>query len=108
MPVLAVVGIAVTGERDVLAFRVGDRENEQARTRPLRGIPKREASKRSACGSAMGFDVAPHSISLSFKAYIPIPTYASLYQLSGSLHILLPFHYHRQHPFKTGTRYFYK
>jgi putative transposase len=30
MPVLAVVGIAVTGERDVLAFRVGDRENEQA------------------------------------------------------------------------------
>jgi mutator family transposase len=24
------VGIAVTGERDVLAFRVGDRENEQA------------------------------------------------------------------------------
>ncbi len=30
MPVLAVVGIAVTGEREVLAFRVGDRENEQA------------------------------------------------------------------------------
>jgi transposase-like protein len=30
MPVLAVVGIAITGERDVLAFRVGDRENEQA------------------------------------------------------------------------------
>lgn len=30
MPVLAVVGIAVTGERDVLAFGVGDRENEQA------------------------------------------------------------------------------
>ena len=29
MPILAVVGIAVTGERDVLAFRVGDRENEQ-------------------------------------------------------------------------------
>jgi putative transposase len=30
MPILAVVGIATTGERDVLAFRVGDRENEQA------------------------------------------------------------------------------
>jgi transposase-like protein len=30
MPILAVVGIAQTGERDVLAFRVGDRENEQA------------------------------------------------------------------------------
>ncbi len=30
MPVLAVVGIAQSGERDVLAFRVGDRENEQA------------------------------------------------------------------------------
>jgi putative transposase len=28
MPMLAVVGIALTGERDVLAFRVGDRENE--------------------------------------------------------------------------------
>jgi putative transposase len=30
MPMLAVVGIADTGERDVLAFSVGDRENEQA------------------------------------------------------------------------------
>ncbi len=30
MPILAVVGIDETGERDVLAFRVGDRENEQA------------------------------------------------------------------------------
>ena len=30
MPILAVVGITETGERDVLAFRVGDRENEQA------------------------------------------------------------------------------
>src|SRR5260221_5978576 len=30
MPVLAVVGIAESGEREVLAFRVGDRENEQA------------------------------------------------------------------------------
>ncbi len=30
MPVLAVVGIAETGERDVLAFSVGERENEQA------------------------------------------------------------------------------
>jgi putative transposase len=30
MPILAVVGIAETGERDVLAFSVGDRENEQA------------------------------------------------------------------------------
>ncbi len=36
MPILAVIGISSTGERDVLAFRVGDRENEQARTRPLR------------------------------------------------------------------------
>jgi putative transposase len=30
MPILAVVGIATTGEREVLAFRVGDRENKQA------------------------------------------------------------------------------
>ncbi len=30
MPILAVVGIAETGERDVLAFSVGNRENEQA------------------------------------------------------------------------------
>jgi putative transposase len=30
MPILAVVGIAATGEREVLAFRVGDRENQQA------------------------------------------------------------------------------
>jgi transposase-like protein len=30
MPILAVVGIAVTGEREVLAFRVGDRENQHA------------------------------------------------------------------------------
>jgi putative transposase len=30
MPILAVVGIATTGEREVLAFGVGDRENEQA------------------------------------------------------------------------------
>ncbi len=30
MPMQAVIGIAETGERDVLAFRVGDRENEQA------------------------------------------------------------------------------
>lgn len=30
MPILAVVGIAAAGERDVLAFRVGDRENHQA------------------------------------------------------------------------------
>ena len=35
MPILAVVGIAQTGERDVLAFSVGERENEQARMRPL-------------------------------------------------------------------------
>jgi len=30
MPILAVVGIAPTGQRDVLAFRVGDRENQHA------------------------------------------------------------------------------
>jgi len=30
MPILAVVGIRTTGEREVLAFRVGDRENKQA------------------------------------------------------------------------------
>ncbi len=30
MPILAVVGIRVTGEREVLGFRVGDRENQQA------------------------------------------------------------------------------
>jgi Transposase, Mutator family len=30
MPILAVVSIATTGEREVLAFRVGDRENQQA------------------------------------------------------------------------------
>src|SRR6266566_3300245 len=30
MPILAVVGIAESGAREVLAFQVGDRENEQA------------------------------------------------------------------------------
>jgi putative transposase len=35
MPILTVVGIAVTGEREVLGFRVGDRENQQARARPV-------------------------------------------------------------------------
>ena len=30
MPILAVVGITPTGEKEVLAFRVGDRENQQA------------------------------------------------------------------------------
>lgn len=30
MPILAVMGIGQTGERELLAFRVGDRENEQA------------------------------------------------------------------------------
>jgi len=30
MPILAVVGISTTGQREVLAFGVGDRENEQA------------------------------------------------------------------------------
>src|SRR6266700_2238963 len=30
MPILAVVGIAESGEREVLAFGIGDRENEQA------------------------------------------------------------------------------
>jgi transposase-like protein len=30
MPILAVVGIRVTGEQEILAFRVGDRENQQA------------------------------------------------------------------------------
>lgn len=30
MPILAVIGIAESGEREVLAFSVGDRENEQA------------------------------------------------------------------------------
>src|SRR5438874_11233637 len=30
MPILAVIGIAEGGEREVLAFQVGDRENEQA------------------------------------------------------------------------------
>jgi putative transposase len=30
MPILAVIGIAETGEREVLAFRIGDRENQQA------------------------------------------------------------------------------
>jgi transposase-like protein len=30
MPILAVVGIAEPGERDVLTFSVGDRENQQA------------------------------------------------------------------------------
>lgn len=43
MPILAVVGIAQTGEREVLAFRVGDRENEQARTRP---VGRGEAARR--------------------------------------------------------------
>lgn len=30
MPILAVVGISESGEREVLAFGAGDRENEQA------------------------------------------------------------------------------
>ena len=30
MPILAVVGITLTGEKEVVAFRVGDRENQQA------------------------------------------------------------------------------
>jgi len=30
VPMLAVVGITTTGEKDVLAFRVGDRENQRA------------------------------------------------------------------------------
>src|SRR6266550_6445278 len=30
MPILAVIGISTTGQREVLAFGVGDRENEQA------------------------------------------------------------------------------
>jgi putative transposase len=30
MPILAVVGIATTGEREILAFRVGNRENQTA------------------------------------------------------------------------------
>lgn len=30
MPMIAAVGISTTGERDVLAFRIGDRENQQA------------------------------------------------------------------------------
>ncbi len=30
MPILAVVGIRTTGEREMLRFRVGDRENQQA------------------------------------------------------------------------------
>lgn len=30
MPILAAVGMATTGEREVLAFRVGERENQQA------------------------------------------------------------------------------
>lgn len=30
MPILAVIGIQITGERDVLAFTVGERENQQA------------------------------------------------------------------------------
>ena len=36
MPILAVIGIAESGQREVLAFSVSDRENEQARTRPAR------------------------------------------------------------------------
>ncbi len=30
MPILAAIGIAPTGQREVLGFRVGDRENQQA------------------------------------------------------------------------------
>ncbi len=50
MPIPAVIGIAETGEREVLAFSVGDRENEQAWKDEARTISKREASKRLACG----------------------------------------------------------
>jgi len=50
MPILAVVGIATTGERGVLAFRVGDRENQQAWEDLFDDRHSREASKKWACG----------------------------------------------------------
>ncbi len=52
MPILAVVGIRPTGEREVLGFRVGDRENQQAWEDLLDDLKAREV-KRSACGSVM-------------------------------------------------------
>ena len=52
MPILAVIGIAETGEREVLAFRVGDRENEQAWKDLLEDL-KQRGVKGSACGLVM-------------------------------------------------------
>jgi hypothetical protein len=53
MPILAVVGIAETGEREVLAFSVGDRENEQAWKDEARKTSNNEGSKPLTSGSAM-------------------------------------------------------
>ena len=53
MPILAVVGIAASGEREVLAFSVGDRENEQAWKDEARKTSNNEGSKPLTCGSVM-------------------------------------------------------
>ena len=41
MPILAVVGINLAGEREVLGFTIGDRENQQAWTDLLEQFKQR-------------------------------------------------------------------
>ena len=45
MPILAVMGITAKGEREVLAFRVGDRENQQAWEDLLEDLKERGVKK---------------------------------------------------------------
>lgn len=51
MPILAVVGMAATGEREVLAFRIGDRENQQAWEDLLEDIKHRAVKEIGLWGS---------------------------------------------------------
>jgi hypothetical protein len=51
MPILAVVGIAEPGERDVLTFSVGDRENQQAWEDLLQDLKERGVKAIGLWGS---------------------------------------------------------
>lgn len=51
MPILAVVGIAATGEREVLAFRIGDCENQQAWEDLLEDLKQRGVKEIGLWGS---------------------------------------------------------
>jgi transposase-like protein len=67
MPILAVVGIAETGERDVLAFRVGDRENQQAWEDLLEDL-KARGVKEIGLWVSDGNQAMLNAISLKFAA----------------------------------------